>query len=287
MTQTKEQRRFQGCYVATLSPFGADGKLDTGVVRAHTEWLLDNGVEGLNPAGTTGEFLYLSDEEKRQVTTATIEAAKRRVPVIAGVWALQPGQVSELTRAAQDAGADGVFLPPPIYYPATDEAVFAWYANVREATDLPIFAYNIPQYAANTVSIACLERLFAENVIAGVKDSTGKTERVSELVARFGQQGTIFAASDGFASEGRKLGANGFISAIANVTPALFVRLWQGDEGLQPQVDRLRTALKSIGSIPALKYLLRRHGFAFGPSRIPFSDLTPAQRNMLDALESV
>ncbi|HLJ57635.1 MAG TPA: dihydrodipicolinate synthase family protein [Chthonomonadaceae bacterium] len=276
---------FGGCCVATLTPFDASDRVDAGVVAAHAAWLVEHGVQGLCPAGTTGEFLYLSAEEKLRVVTETVRGAAGRVPVIAGVWGLRESETLALAKGAENAGAQGVFLPPPIYYPANDAAVFAHYAAVHAATRLPVFAYNIPQYAANEVSLACLERLFAEGVIAGAKDSTGKTDRVAALIERFGTRGTIFAASDGFASEGRRLGADGFISAIANVAPALFVALWAGDDTLQPRVDALRSALKQVGSIPALKHLLTRRGFPFGEARIPYSSLTAPQRETLDALE--
>ena len=205
--------------------------------------------------------------------------------MIAGIWGLREPEMLILAKAAEDAGAQGVFLPPPIYYPANDAAVFAHYAAVHATTSLPVFAYNIPQYAANEVSLSCLERLFAEGIIAGAKDSTGKADRVGALVERFGSRGVVFAASDGFASEGRRLGADGFISAVANVAPGLFSRLWAGDDTLQPRVDALRTALKQVGSIPALKHLLTRRGFPFGDARIPYSALTADQQAMLDALE--
>ena len=117
-----------------------------------------------------------------------------------------------------------------------------------------------------------------------MKDSTGKTDRVGALVRQFGARGVVFAASDGFASEGRRLGAHGFISAIANVAPALFEQIWAGDDSLQPRADALRTALKQAGSIPALKHLLGRRGFPFGDSRIPYSSLTAEQRSALDEL---
>jgi len=284
MTGNSAKERFRGCYVATLTPFDADDRLDVGTAAAHAQWLAENGAEGLCPAGTTGEFLYLTEAEKIALITATVQAVKGRIPVIAGVWGLRPAEMARLAKAAEDAGAEGVFLPTPIYYPAGDEAIFQHYAAVHAATSLPLFAYNIPQYAANEVSFACLERLFAEGVIAGAKDSTGKAERVGELVRRFGAKGVVFAASDSFASEGRKLGADGFISAIANVAPAKFAALWAGDDSLQSEVDRLRAALKQVGSIPALKYLLGRCGFAFGEARLPGSTLSAAQKAALDAL---
>ena len=275
---------FDGCYVATLTPFDATDTLDTGVLRAHVEWLVENGVQGLCPAGTTGEFLYLTLDEKRAIVHHTVQAAKGRVPVIAGVWALREAEMLALATAAEESGAQGIFLPPPIYYPANDAAVFAHYSTIHAATTLPLFAYNIPQYAANEVSLACLERLFDVGALAGAKDSTGSADRVGALVERFGNRGVIFAASDGFASQGRRLGADGFISAVANVAPSLFAQLWAGDDLLQPRVDVLRTALKSVGSIPALKYLLSRQGLPFGDSRIPYSALTSDQRSMLNGL---
>jgi len=261
--------KFQGCYTATLTPFDANGKLDAGVAKAHAQWLIENGIEGLCPAGTTGEFLYLSEEEKRKIAAAAVDAAQRRVPVIAGVWDLTTAAMQRLTQHAAEIGADGVFLPPPIYYPADDAAIFAHYAAVHAVTSLPVFAYNIPQYAANEISFHCLDRLFAEGIVAGVKDSTGKTERVSELVRRYGAKYTVFAASDSFATEGRKLGSDGFISAIANAAPRLFADIWAGDESRQSEADALRTELKKTGSIPGLKRLLTEQGFAFGESRLP------------------
>ncbi len=259
--------------MATLTPFDRADRVDEGVVRAHTEWLVEAGVAGLCPVGTTGEFLYLSVAEKNKIFRATVEGAKGRVPVIAGVWGFRPEQTLALVKLAEDAGASAVFLPTPIYYPANSEAILRWYENARNASSLPVFAYNIPQYAANEISLDCLAQLFAEGTIVGAKDSSGKAERIAEQVQRFGERGVIFAASDSFATQGRKLGADGFISAIANVAPALFVKLWAGDESLQPQVDALRNALKQVGAISGLKSLLQERGFAFGHSRIPYTEV--------------
>jgi dihydrodipicolinate synthase/N-acetylneuraminate lyase len=276
---------FKGCYVATLTPFTRANKVDIGVIKAHTQWLIGNGVDGLSPAGTTGEFLYLTNPERRTIVSATVEAANGRVPVMAGVWALNAKDVADLAHHAESAGAKGVFLPPPIYYPADDKAVFRWYNAVRKATSLPVFAYNIPQYAANAISMGCLKLMFDAGVIAGVKDSTGNTERFTDLVHAFGAKHIVFAASDSFATEGRKIGADGFISAIGNVMPKTLVRLWAGDESLQTGIDALRDKTKQMGSLPALKYLLQRRGFAFGSARLPFSELSTEQRTLLDAVE--
>lgn len=282
--QIIERNQFQGCFVATLTPFDTNDNVDYELLARHVDWLISSGAQGLCPAGTTGEFLFLSLDEKKRVVATAILAAKQRVRVIAGVWGLREQETIELTQAAEQSGADAVFLPPPIYYPTNDDSIYRYYKAVREASSLPVFAYNIPQYAANEISISCLERLFAEGIIAGVKDSSGKAERVSALIQKFGADGVIYAASDGFASESRRLGADGFISAIANVTPTLFAKLWAGDDSLQAEVSNLRQALKQVGSIPALKYLLSRQGFEFGHTRQPYSNLSPEQMRVLDSI---
>ncbi|HXG23779.1 MAG TPA: dihydrodipicolinate synthase family protein [Chthonomonadales bacterium] len=273
---------FTGLYVATLTPLDAGNRIDFGVVRAHIDFLAEGGAVGVCPVGTTGEFLYLSVGEKVRLIEETVSATGGRMKVIAGVWALMMREIALLARAAQAAGADAVFLPPPIYYPADDEVIFRHYVYVREASDLPVFAYNIPAYAANSISLECLERLAGDGVVVGVKDSSGNAERMQALIERFGSRLSIMAASDSFAVEARRSGAHGFISALANIWPKSFARLWAGEDALQPAIDAIRAAVKQAGGIPALKYLMSRRGFAFGTSRLPFTDLSDEQRAALE-----
>ncbi len=277
--------KFRGCFTATLTPFSESG-VNLQQIKAHTNWLIENGAEGLCPAGTTGEFLYLSETEKAACNRAVIAAADKRVPIIAGVWALNQNEVLGLVKSSEQDGADGLFLPPPIYYPASDDAIYAWYAAIREITNLPLFAYNIPQYAANAISFECIERLISENVISGIKDSTGNAERIGEMIKRFGERTTIFAASDSFVTTGRKLGADGFISAISNVFPALVAAVWNGEDSKQAALDSVRGLLKQVGAISGMKYLLSKQGFDFGPSRIPCSALTQDQISLLDQFDA-
>jgi 4-hydroxy-tetrahydrodipicolinate synthase len=245
--------------------------VDLGAVHAHAQWLVEQGVEGICPVGTTGEFLYLAQQEKIRIVEIVVRASSGRVPVMAGVWALTAKERSFLCRSAEDAGAQAVFLPPPIYYPADDETIVQWYRDVRSTSALPVYAYNIPSYAANTVSGGALARLLEEGTIAGVKDSSGKAARLTELLSIFAEKGQVYAASDGFATEAREMGANGFISALANCWPKAFAALLSGEAELQPAVDEARTLVKSLGGIVALKHLLRYRGFSFGDARVPAS----------------
>ncbi len=272
---------FSGLYVATLTPFDSVGRVDLAVIRKHTEFLIGAGVDGICPCGTTGEWLYLSAGEKVRIIETAVDAAAGRVKVMAGIAAIHSREISLLARAAESAGADAVFLTPPIYYPAPDETVFEHYASVREAGGLPVFAYNIPSHATNTISVSCVERLVTENVITGIKDSTASAQRIGELIERFGKQITVMAASDSFALEGRRLGAHGFISAIANIWPGGFRRLWDGEDVLQSAVDSARQSVKEAGGIPALKHLAGLGGFAFGGSRLPGTEVTESQKHNL------
>ncbi|MGC8669089.1 MAG: dihydrodipicolinate synthase family protein [Chthonomonadales bacterium] len=274
---------YTGLFVATLTPFDAVGRLDPAVVAKHTEFLIGSGVRGVCPCGTTGEFLYLSLGEKARLYDEVCAAVSHRVPVIAGIWALTPREIGILARAAEAAGADAVFLPPPIYYPASDAVILQHYAAVREACGLPVFAYNIPAYAGNAITLDCLEKLVEEGIVAGIKDSSARADHMARLVEQFGDRIAVMAASDSFATEGRRIGAHGFISALANIWPAAFRRLWGGEQALQAPVDAVRGIVKKHGGIPALKELVRCKGFDMGASRLPYSSLTAEQRAELQS----
>jgi dihydrodipicolinate synthase/N-acetylneuraminate lyase len=119
-------------------------------------------------------------------------------------------------------------------------------------------------------------------VIAGIKDSSASSDRMQSLVDALGHRIAVMAASDSFATEGRKLGAQGFISALANIWPASFVRLWGGDETLQPAVDAVRAAVKQCGGIPALKALAGLRGYPMGPARVPHAPLGEGKAGLLE-----
>jgi 4-hydroxy-tetrahydrodipicolinate synthase len=280
-----------GMTVATLTPYDREGRVDPGAAREHAAWLVEAGIRTLAPVGTTGEALYLEAEEKRHLIRAVVDGAKGRAAVIAGIWALRPVEIHNLHAAAVDAGASAVFLTTPIYYPATEDAVVAFYEFARAAGPLPVYAYNIPQYAMNEVSPAVLERLAAAGTVAGVKESTGKVERLRLLIDQFRGRLAIFGASDGTALTARQFGADGFISALANVFPRTFRRIWEDTVGSAPSphavaaqsaVDQLRGAVKGHGGIAALKHLLGHRGFSFHGTRLPFQELDDAARAELD-----
>jgi 4-hydroxy-tetrahydrodipicolinate synthase len=273
-----------GMIAATLTPFDAGGRLDAGLAREQAAFLVARGIPGLAPIGTTGEFLFLDEGEKRAIMRATVEGAGGRARVIAGIWAADPSGVARLAQAAADAGADAVFLTTPVYYRYEEAAIERWYRHAVAASRLPVFCYHIPAYSGNEIGLALLERLVGEGAVAGIKDSTGSAERLAAELHVCRGRALVFGASDSFAAEARRLGADGFISALANVVPEEFVAIWNGDAAAQARIDRLRAAVKGYGGIAALKYMLSRRGLDLGPSRLPFTVLDATARAAIDGV---
>jgi 4-hydroxy-tetrahydrodipicolinate synthase len=274
----------EGIIVATLTPYGPDGSANVGPVREHVAYLADAGIPAIAPVGTTGEFPFLNLEEKRSLLKAACEAAGTRVAVIAGVWAPRLEEIAALCQTAEEAGAAAVFLTTPIYYTYPAAALVEFYRFVKRQTSLPLFAYNIPQYANNELTLSMLETLGGEGTIQGIKDSTGQEPRLRGLLEALHDRIAVYGASDSFALRTRELGADGFISALANIYPRTFQRIWSGDRDAQAAIDRIRSAIKGYGGISGLKHLLARKGFDFGPSRLPFTELGTDARRELDAI---
>jgi 4-hydroxy-tetrahydrodipicolinate synthase len=152
--------------------------------------------------------------------------------------------------------------------------VTEWYRATRRQTSLPLFAYHIPQYAMNGVSAEVTRRLLEEGTIQGIKDSTGKAERIQELLDVTAGRIAVYGASDSFALRARQMGVDGFISALANIFPRAFTRIWDGDAEAQAAVDTMRNAVKGYGGIGGLKALLRAKGHDFGETRLPFGNVS-------------
>ncbi|MBI5116522.1 dihydrodipicolinate synthase family protein [Candidatus Poribacteria bacterium] len=273
----------KGIYVANLTPFNK-GILDTAAIRAHVEFLIKAGVRGICPAGTTGEFLYLSLSEKKHLFATVIEACAARATVLCCPWETDADSMAELCRFVSDKGADGIFLPPPIYYPFTDDEIIDFYEFARKHSGVPIYCYNIPKYSNNEISISALKVMADRKLIAGIKDSSANEERIAKIVSSFGRTFDVFAGGDHFVMNAKSLGANGFISALGNVYPEPFVALWNTPtEEIQREINMLRDAIKGYGGIPALKYLMLKRSFNFG-CRFPFKELDKKQKRDLDAV---
>ncbi len=213
---------FQGSLTALVTPFLADGSVDEKAFSALVDWQIAEGTSGLVPVGTTGESPTLSHDEHKRVVEICVEAAAGRVPVVAGAGSNNTVEAVELCRHAEKAGADAVLVVTPYYNKPNQRGLYEHFAAFARATSLPIFIYNIPPRSVIDMTPETMGRLAKEfSNIRGVKDATGKVERVSEQRATCGAGFIQLSGEDASALGFNAHGGVGAISVTSNVAPKL------------------------------------------------------------------
>lgn len=212
---------FKGSITALVTPF-AQGSVDESAFQKFVEWQISEGTAGLVPCGTTGESPTLSHKEHKRVVELTIEAARRRVPVIAGAGSNNTIEAIDLATHAERAGADAVLVVAPYYNKPSQEGVYQHFKAVDAAIGIPIIVYNIPPRSVIDISVETLARIFRDcrNVV-GVKDATGNLVRPSLERAACGQSFNLLSGEDMTALGYMAHGGHGCISVTSNVAPKL------------------------------------------------------------------
>jgi len=211
---------FKGSNVALVTPF-KDNKLDEETYIKLINFHLENGTNGLVPAGTTGESPTLSHAEHEKVIELCINETKGKIPVIAGTGSNSTEEAVALTKHAEKAGADGVLVVTPYYNKPTQEGLYQHYKTINDNTNLPIIIYNIPGRCVIDMSVDTMARLFELKNIAGVKDATGDLNRLDQTIKKLGPKFIQLTGEDGLAFEFNKRGGVGVISVTANIAPKL------------------------------------------------------------------
>ena len=211
---------FKGSNVALITPF-KDNKLDIDAYIKLIHFHLDNGTNGLVPAGTTGESPTLSHDEHEKVIELCIRESKGKIPVIAGTGSNSTSEAISLTKHAEKVGADGALVVTPYYNKPTQEGLYQHYKAINDNTNLPIIIYNIPSRCVIDMSVDTMARLFELKNIVGVKDATGDPKRISDTLKKLGPEFIQLTGEDGFAYEFNKRGGVGIISVTANIAPKL------------------------------------------------------------------
>ncbi|HBF30570.1 4-hydroxy-tetrahydrodipicolinate synthase [Rhizobium sp.] len=284
---------FQGSMPALVTPFTDDGKVDEAAFAAHVEWQISEGSTGLVPVGTTGESPTLSHDEHKRVVDLCIKTAAKRVPVIAGAGSNNTREAIDLAQFAEKAGADGLLVVTPYYNKPTQKGLIAHFSAIAEAVSLPIIIYNIPPRSVIDMSPETMGKLAkAHSNIVGVKDATGKLERVSEQRISCGKNFIQLSGEDGTALGFNAHGGVGCISVTANVAPRLCAAFQAatlaGDfkKALDYQ-DRLMPLHKAIFMEPGVcgaKYALKRLGRMGNAVRLPLmSELETSTMVAIDA----
>ncbi len=211
---------FKGSNVALITPF-KNNKLDQEAYIKLINFHLENGTDGLVPAGTTGESPTLSHDEHEKVIEICIKEAKGKIPVIAGTGSNSTDEAIALTKHAEKAGADGALIVTPYYNKPTQEGLYQHYKSINDNTNLPIIIYNIPSRCVIDMSVDTMSRLFELKNIVGVKDATGDLNRLDQTIKKLGTGFIQLTGEDGLALEFNKRGGVGIISVTANIAPKL------------------------------------------------------------------
>ena len=282
----------RGSIPALVTPFTKAGAFDQKAFRELVDWQIVEGSSGLVPVGTTGESPTLSHEEHREVVKTCIEVAKGRVPVIAGAGSNNTEEAVGLVQFAEKAGADAVLVVTPYYNKPTQRGLYAHFAAVAKATRLPIIIYNIPPRSVIDMMPETMGRLAHDfKNIVGVKDATGKVERVSEQRITCGKEFIQLSGEDASALGFNAHGGSGCISVTANVAPRLCAEFQEaslsgdGKKAIELQ-DRLMPLHKAIFIEPGVsgaKYALWKLGRIENVLRSP---LMPAEDSTAERIDS-
>ncbi len=207
---------FAGLTVALVTPF-KDGAIDFPALRALVDWHVEQGTPCLAPVGTTGESPTLSHDEHEQVIAAVIEQAAGRLKVMPGTGSNATSEAIRLTKFAAKAGADGALLVAPYYNRPTQEGLYAHFASIAEACDLPQVLYNIPGRTGRNVEPDTIEKLSKLGPIVAIKEAAGSLDQVSEIAVRTNL--TILSGDDSLTLPMMAVGGEGVISVVGNLIP--------------------------------------------------------------------
>lgn len=224
---TARHTKLHGVLVALVTPMKANEEIDYAKLADLTDHLIGQGVHGLIPLGSTGEYYALSPDERERVLCTTLETAGGRVPVIAGTNAGSTRDVVVFSRQAERLGCSGVMLAPPYYSLPRLEELFFHFKAVNDVVGVPIMLYNYPGRTGVDMPPDFIERLAELKNVRYVKESTGEMSRITELLRRCGDRLGVFCGCDTIALESLMVGAIGWIGGVVNVLPASHVKLYK------------------------------------------------------------
>ena len=270
---------FKGSNVALVTPFKGDSLDEESYIKI-INFHLENGTNGLVPAGTTGESPTLSHSEHEKVIELCIQEAKGKIPVIAGTGSNSTTEAISLTEHAEKAGADAALIVTPYYNKPTQEGLYQHYKAINDKCGIPIIIYNIPGRSVIDMTVDTMARLFELKNIVGVKDATGDLNRVDETFKKIGNEFIQLTGEDGLAYEYNKRGGEGCISVTANIAPKMcsdmqkFSKSQDKDEQIKAEeIDKiLQPVHKSlfIESNPSpVKYAAKLIGLCDDSVRLP------------------
>ena len=266
--------------------------MDRAVLTRLVDHLIDCGVHGLTPLGSTGEFAYLTTAQRLEMVEATVQAARGRVPVLAGVAATATREAVRLARAVMARGADGVLAILEAYFPVPDSGVEAYFRAIAAAVNGPVVIYTNPQFQRSDLSLPVLQRLSAVANIVAIKDASTNTGRLLSIMAVTEGRMAVFAASSHIPAAVMLIGGVGWMAGPACIVPRQSVELyelcqraaWAEAMALQRRLWAVNTAFARYSLAACIKGGLQLQGFDVGDPLAPQAALDEAGRAEVAAI---
>lgn len=283
---------FRGTYTVLVTPFTPDGaRIDVPALRRLVEFQIAEGIRGLIPLGSTGEFLSMTRDERTEVVETVIDQAGGRIPVLVGTGAEWTRDAVALSKEAESLGADGVMIIPPFYSVPTDRELYVHYKSIGDAIGIPIMIYNNPSTANVDILPETVVMLSDIPNVRYIKESTLDVTRVRDIVRLCGDRIVVFAGVLGY--ESFFIGAQGWVAVCSNVIPKLSAELFeaaldQNDPAKARAIhERIVDLLWWVGGpryVAGTKAALGMIGMPVGPPRPPRLPLPVEMRGRLEAV---
>src|SRR5882672_8257970 len=282
---------FHGVFPYLVSPIDASGQVRMDVLAKLCDDLIKAGVHGLTPLGSTGEFAYLNQAQRATVVQTTIEAAKGRAPVIAGVASTSTADAVAQAKAYQKLGADGLLAILEAYFPISDAQVESYFRAVADAVDIPVVIYTNPQFQRSDLTLDVIERLAAHPRIGYIKDASTNTGRLLSIMNRCGDSIKVFSASAHIPAAVMLIGGVGWMAGPACIIPRQSVELynlckaecWDDAMRLQRKLWRVNEAFARFNLAACIKAGLMVQGYDVGAPVPPQPALTADERRAVAA----
>ena len=289
-------KRFEGIYTPTITPLDENEHIDEKAFARHLDRLIDNGIHGIWLLGTSGEYVALTDEQRKLAIQVAVDRVNGRIPIICGTMDSSTKRVVRNVEIAQKLGVDAVAMTPPYYYPPNSDAdIIAFYKSVAASTDLPVVIYNIPQMTKVMVKAEVADELNAtvENIV-GIKDSSGSWENFLKMLAYMGNDEgfSILIGSYLLAGAAITLGAEGGVVSISNVDPKTPVKMYEAAKAKKiNELNELQFRILKLGKlytygspISCLKTCLEIMGLCRAYTTSPLLPIDEKGRSELKAL---
>ena len=280
-------KKLEGIVAPMATPLTRIDRIDTKVTRVLVNFLIDGGIDGLFPLGTSGEFALFNREERKTMVETVVDETNGRVPVLAGVSDPSLENVLTFAKDAEDAGADAIVATSPYYYGTSEDGLFGHFETIARKSDLPLIVYNIPDWTHLFVPPSVIQRLAEKKLIVGMKYTEYNLLNLLRFLSIAGKGIAIFTGSDAMTFTNLDFGGNGAVIGVANVAPKLASAVF--DEFKQGNPDAARKAqwkllpiieAIGIGRFPAgLKEAMRMVGMPVGGVKRPLQGLTETERN--------